>query len=184
MTQTHTNPGANGRFIFLGVLLIFTGIVALIFPYMATLSVEILVGSAFLVGGIITIFHAFAERQWGGFFWQLAIGIIQGLAGFALLAMPITGVIALTVMLGFVFTAEGIARMILAFQVRPDRAWGLILAAGGISLLLGILVLAGLANGASLAFIGLLVGINFVFAGASLVAVGTGHADPAAARTA
>lgn len=184
MTNTETQDAGRGWFIVLGVLLIVTGVAALMFPFLASLSVELLIGLAFLTGGVFTLVQAFFEKAWRGFFWQLLIGILYAVAGIVFLVMPISGVIALTLMLGGVFTAEGIARIIMAFQVRPQRSWGWILASGGVSLLLGILVLAGMANGASLAFVGFLVGINFVFTGTSFIAIGSGHTELPDARPA
>lgn len=184
MTNSETQEAGRGWFIVFGILLIVTGVAALMFPFLASLSVELLIGLAFLTGGVFTLVQAFFEKAWRGFFWQLLIGILYAVAGIVFLVMPISGVIALTLMLGGVFTAEGIARIIMAFQVRPQRSWGWILASGGVSLLLGILVLAGMANGASLAFVGFLVGINFVFAGTSFIAVGSGHTELPDARPA
>lgn len=91
---------------------------------------------------------------------------------------PFGGVIALTVMLGVVFLIEGIARIVLAFRMRSERNWGWFAALGGISVLLGLLVLGGLANGASLGFIGVLLGVNFIFAGESFIALGRATENP------
>ena len=167
----------DGRFTLLGAVMILTGATAFAFPLVASLSVELLVGAAFLVGGLATLIQAFQEKGWKGVFWQLAVGVIYLLGGVVFLANPFGGIIALTVLLGAVFVAEGIMRMVMAFAIRPEKSWGLVFASGAMSLLLGILVLAGLANGASLAFIGLLVGINFIFAGASFIALGMARPD-------
>ncbi len=167
----------NGWFIALGVIMILTGIGAFAFPLIASLSVELLVGATFLVGGIATLFHAFQEKEWGGVFWQLAVGIVYMAGGLVFLVNPFGGVIALTVFLGAVFLVEGIARIIMGFQMRGERNWGWAVASGAMSVLLAILVFGGFATGASLGFIGLLLGINFIFAGASFVALGSAKPD-------
>ena len=167
----------NGWFILLGAVMILTGIGAFAFPFVASLSVELLVGATFLVGGIATLIQSFQEKEWGGVFWQLAIGIVYLAGGLVFLVNPFGGVIALTVFLGIVFFVEGIARMIMGFQMRAERNWGWLVASGGMSMLLGILVFGGLANGASLGFIGVLLGVNFIFAGASFIALGSAKAD-------
>ena len=173
----------NGWFILLGVLMILTGIGAFAFPLVASLSVELLVGATFLVGGIATLIQSFQEKEWGGVFWQLAIGIVYLAGGVVFLVNPFGGVIALTVFLGIIFFVEGIARMIMGFQMRSERNWGWLVASGAMSMLLGILVFGGLANGASLGFIGVLLGVNFIFAGASFVALGSAKADTSAGQT-
>ena len=134
-------------------------------------------GATFLVGGIATLIQSFQEKEWGGVFWQLAIGIVYLAGGVVFLVNPFGGVIALTVFLGIIFFVEGIARMIMGFQMRSERNWGWLVASGAMSMLLGILVFGGLANGASLGFIGVLLGVNFIFAGASFVALGSAKAD-------
>ncbi|SPH18267.1 hypothetical protein DEA8626_01799 [Defluviimonas aquaemixtae] len=186
-TTTHDTQEreiGRGWFIALGVVLILTGVGALTFPLVATLSMEILVGSAMLAGGIVTLVHAFRTKEWSGFFWELILAAIYLVGGVVFLANPFGGVVALTLMLGVFFTAEGVARMILAFRVRPERAWGWVFASGAMSLLLGILVIAGMANGSSLVFIGLLVGINMIFAGASFIAFGNASGPLAAPNNA
>ncbi|MEO0866333.1 MAG: DUF308 domain-containing protein, partial [Pseudomonadota bacterium] len=106
----------NGWFVALGVVMILTGIGAFAFPLIASLSVEILVGCTFLVGGAATLVQAFQEKEWGGVFWQIAIGIIYTLGGIAFLINPFGGVLALTVFLGVVFVVEGIARIVMGVQ--------------------------------------------------------------------
>ena len=181
--KTH-DSGSSGWIIALGVLLVLTGIGAVGFPLVVSLSVEILVGSACLAAGAFTIFHAFSAKEWGGFFWELLIGALYFFAGVIFLINPFGGVIALTFALGCMFFAEGIMRTILAFQVRPAENWGWVLASGCMSILIGMLIIAGLANGASLAFIGLLVGINFIFAGISFIMIGAGYGALPATRAA
>ncbi|KNG92109.1 hypothetical protein ATO11_19115 [Pseudaestuariivita atlantica] len=167
----------NGWFTVLGIVMILTGIGAFAFPMVASLSVELLVGVAFLVGGIATLFQAFQEKEWGGVVWLLAIGIVYVLGGIVFLANPFGGLLALTVFLGMVFVAEGLTRLILGLQMRDQPRWGLLVASGLMSIVLGVLVFSGIANGASLAFIGVLVGINFIFAGSAFVALGSAKTD-------
>ncbi len=183
-TAKSHDGGSSGWIVALGVLLVLTGIGAVAFPLIISLSVEILVGSACLVAGVFTIIHAFSAKEWGGFFWELLIGGLYAFAGVVFLINPFGGVIALTFALGCMFFAEGIMRTILAFRVKPAENWGWVFASGCMSILIGILIIAGLANGASLAFIGLLVGINFIFAGMSFIMIGAGYGQFPVAKTA
>lgn len=173
----------NGWFILLGVVMMLAGGGAFAFPFVASLSVELLVGATLLIVGVATLVQSFQEKEWGGVFWQLAIGVVYLAGGLAFLVNPFGGVIALTVFLGIVFFVEGIARVIMGFQMRSERNWGWLVASGGMSMLLGILVFGGLANGASLGFIGVLLGVNFFFAGASFIALGSAKTDTADGQT-
>lgn len=167
----------NGWLTVLGVIMILTGIGAFAFPLVASLSMELLVGATFLVGGVATLIQAFQEKEWGGVLWQLLIGVLYVAGGIVFLANPFGGVVALTIFLGAVFLVEGIARIVMGFKLRTKRNWGLMVASGAMSILLSVLVFAGFASGASLGFIGLLLGVNFLFAGASFVALGSAKPD-------
>ena len=180
---TDDQPG-KGWFVFLGIVMILTGIAAIAFPFVASLSVELLAGGAFLVGGIATLFQAFQEKEWGGVIWQLVVGIVYVLGGIAFLANPFGGVVALTVVLGAVFLVEGIARIVMGFQMRGQPKWGWVVASGAMSVLLGLLVFGGLANGASLGLIGVILGLNFIVSGAAFFALGNAKSVTIVERTA
>ncbi|MEM1046573.1 MAG: HdeD family acid-resistance protein [Pseudomonadota bacterium] len=160
--------------IVLGTLTVLTGMAAIAFPFASTLAVEIMVASLFLAVGMFTTVHAFMEKTWKGFFCEAAIGLLHISVGIVFLANPLGGIVALTILLGAVFVAEGILRVVMGFQMRPDGRWGLMIAAGAMSVLISIFVLAGLANGASLFIIGALIGVNFIFAGVATASIGFG----------
>lgn len=171
--QNPQAPQGRGWLVFLGIVMLLTGIAALVFPLVASLSVELLIGCAFAVGGVATLIQALSEKEWGGVFWQLLVGVVYLAGGIIFLLDPFGGVLALTVIVAAVFVAEGVLRIVLAFKLRGEPRWGLLAAAGGISILLGVLVFAGLASGASLGVIGALLGVNFIFAGVSFLALGS-----------
>ena len=52
-----------GWFLALGIVWIMLGTTAIIAPYIATLTIELLVGSLFLVGGIAQLVQAFTGRN-------------------------------------------------------------------------------------------------------------------------
>ena len=85
------------------------------------------------------------------------------------LARPLAGVLTLTMVLIAFFILEGITAIVIAVQHRDHlRSWGRILFSGIIDLLLAYLIWAGWPSSAGWA-IGLLVGINMIFFGLSLV---------------
>lgn len=155
----------------IAVLTILTGFGAIAFPILSTLAVEMLVGCALVAAGIITTVHVIADRESDGIIANLAIGLLYLAGGLVLLANPVGGVLALTVLLGVTLTAEGILRIVMSFRMRPASRWGLVLMSGLLSVLLGLLVLAGLSTGASLVLLGTLFGINLIGAGAALMAM-------------
>ena len=165
----------RGWFIALGILFVLTGIGALIFPEMVTLSIEILIGSSMLIGGVFAVIHAFKAQKWGGFFFELLFAIVYVIGGLFLLTDPLAGMIALTIILGASFLADGVIRILLAFKIKPERSWGLFAVSGLLSVILGLYALFGLASG-SLALLGYMVGFNMLFAGVAFLAC-TGMAE-------
>lgn len=163
-------PAARrGGFVVLGVALILVGVFSLLFPLIAAFSLNLVVGVTLATGGIVTVAQAFRMRRWRGFAVQLLLGLLYVAGGAIFILNPFAGLIALTVMLGAFFAADGAARVMLALRVRPAPAWWLFLLSGGLSLLLGVLVLLGLPGGWSIAFLGIMVGINVILTGISFL---------------
>ena len=169
---TKTLQENRGWFIALGVILILVGTAAILFPFLATLSAEIFVGWLLVIGGIVQTVHAFRVKEWGGFLWEVLIGVLEVVAGGILLFFPLAGMVALTVFLAVMFIIEGSFRAALAFKLKPQAGWGWVLTGGILSGVVGILIWAQLPS-SSLWALGLLVGINIVMAGWTLVMLAT-----------
>ena len=103
-------------------------------------------------------------------------------AGLVLLAWPVSGAVSLTLLLIVFFVIEGVLSIMYALEHKRELTgqWGWMLASGIIDLLLG-----GLPGTAAWA-LGLLVGINMLFGGASMIAIAlhARNADAATPRTA
>lgn len=168
-------PVRRGGFVLLGAVLIAVGVLSLAFPLVAALSFNLLVGLTLLAGGIAALLHAFRMHGWQGRAVQIVLGLLYLVGGLVFLANPFAGVLALTFTLGAFFAADGIARMLLAAQIRPQPGWGLFMLSGLLSLVLGVLVLLGLPSGWSLAVLGIVVGANMILTGAAFLCC-TGNA--------
>jgi uncharacterized membrane protein HdeD (DUF308 family) len=157
-------------FIGLGIGLVVLGIFAVTVPLIATFAVESLIGILFIIGGIMMIVHAFKWRKKHSFITDTIIGVIYVAAGLLFLAYPVHGVFTLTLLLTAFFFASGIFKIIHALRMRQESRWGWVLFSGILSLVLGILLLAGLPLTAFWAP-GLIVGIDLIFTGSSLLMV-------------
>jgi uncharacterized membrane protein HdeD (DUF308 family) len=101
----------------------------------------------------------------------LASALIGILAGLVLLAHPGSGAVSLTLVLTAFFFAEAVASIMFALAHRRQlRSWGLLAAGGVLELVLAVVVLAGL-PGTAAWVLGLLVGIDLLFAGVLLAMV-------------
>ena len=157
-------------FLFEGILLAVLGVAALILPPLASLAIAIFLGWMFLISGIGGLIATYWARSTPGFWWSLISAALAVLAGMLLLARPMQAVLTLTIVLGAYFLAEGVATIMYALEHRRELSerWAWLLISGVMDLLIAFIIVAGLPDSAQWA-IGLLVGINLVLGGASMV---------------
>jgi uncharacterized membrane protein HdeD (DUF308 family) len=152
-----------------GIVMMVLGLLAIAVPEVATLAITILIGWLFFIGGIFRTISALQHRAMPGFAWSLLIAVLAILLGLILILRPIAGVLTLTIWLIVFFIIEGIAAIFLAIEHRRHLpSWGWVLLSGLVDLLLAYLIWDGWPSSAAWA-IGLLVGINMVFVGLSLI---------------
>ena len=157
-------------FLFEGILLAVLGVAALILPPLASLAIAIFLGWMFLIsciGGLIVTYWA---RNTPGFWWSLISAALAVLTGILLLARPVQAVLTLTIVLGAYFLAEGVATIMYALEHRRELSsrWSWLLISGLVDIAISFMVITGLPSSAEWA-IGILVGINLLFGGASLI---------------
>jgi uncharacterized membrane protein HdeD (DUF308 family) len=159
-------------FLIEGILLVILGLAAMIVPPLASLAVTIFVGWLLLISGIAGLALTFWARGMPGFWWSLISAVLALIAGIILLAEPAQGVYTLTLVIGVYFLAEGVATIMYALEHRRELSerWLWLLVAGVFDILIAFIIISGLPGSAEWA-IGLLVGINLVFGGASLIGV-------------
>jgi uncharacterized membrane protein HdeD (DUF308 family) len=157
-------------FLIEGIVLVILGLAAIIVPPLASLAVAIYLGWMFLVLGILGLFLTFRAKGMPGFWWSLISAVLAIAAGVILLARPVQGVLTLTIVLGAYFLAEGVATVMYALEHRRELSerWTWLLVAGIVDIVISGLIITGLPGSAEWA-IGLLVGINLVFGGSSLI---------------
>jgi len=157
-------------FLFEGILLAILGLAAMIVPPLASLAVTIFLGWMFLVSGVAGLVVTVWARAMPGFWWSLVSAALAVLAGGVLLARPMQGVLTLTIIIGIYFVAEGVATIMYALEHRRELSgrWSWLLVAGLMDILIAFFIIAGLPGSAGWA-IGLLVGINLLFGGATLI---------------
>jgi len=157
-------------FLLEGILLAILGLGAIIVPQLASLAITIFLGWIFLIAGIGGLIITFWARQMPGFWWSLISAALAVLAGLILLARPVQGVLTLTIVVGAYFLAEGVATIMYALEHRRELSgrWSWLLVAGLMDILISFIIIAGLPGSAEWA-LGLLVGINLLFGGATLI---------------
>jgi uncharacterized membrane protein HdeD (DUF308 family) len=159
-------------FLIEGILLAILGLAAIIVPPLASLAVTIFLGWLFLISGIAGLALTFWARRLPGFWWSLVSAVLAILAGFILLTRPTQGTLTMTIVVGVYFVAEGVATIMYALEHRRElsRRWSWLLVAGFMDIIIAAIIIAGLPGSAVWA-VGLLVGINLLFGGATLIGV-------------
>ena len=161
-----------------GVLLLVLGLLALIFPVVASFGVTAVVGIAFLVGGIVgwinNIFRRQGLKGWL-VFWRLVVSTLFLVAGGTILKQFAEGGVPAATQvaaIGIVFLVEGIVAIFAALSHRNIQGWGWGLTNGVVTLVLGVLILSMKFWGL-LSVLGILVGVSFLFSGIDLIAFGS-----------
>ncbi len=153
-----------------GVLAIFVGCVAIVVPAVASVATAVFIGWILVIAGAFLVAGAFAAHSLGTVLWRLLWAFLTVIVGLWLIVEPHNGTLTLTLVLGIYFLLMGITRIAVAFSARGQRNAGLLGLSGLAGLLIGILVLAKFPSSADWA-IGLLVGIDLIFAGWTLTSV-------------
>lgn len=155
-----------------GIILVLLGLGAIIVPPIAGLAATIFLGWLFLIGGVVGLVATLGARQAPGFWWSLLSAVVAVVAGGVLLWNPLQGLVTLTYVLIAYFIVDGVLMIILGIAHRRELSgrWEWLVFNGVVDLILAALILSGL-PGAFAWALGLLVGIDLVFGGASLIAM-------------
>lgn len=164
--------------LFEGVLMLVLGLLALLFPVVASVWATAVVAVVFLVGGIVgwidNLMRARVLNRWL-IFWRLVVSTLFLVAGFTLIQQLGSGVAAaaasvatLALAIGLVFLVEGAVAVVVSLTHRRIRGWGWGLVNGLVTLVLGVVILT-MAKPALLGVIGILVGVSFLFTGIDLI---------------
>ena len=156
-----------------GVILLVAGFMAIVSPFIAGLSITIMVGAMLAVGGVGQCIVAFKAGALGRGIIIFLVGVAMVLVGLYLMQQPVSGLAKLTIILMAYLIATGLAEIAVAFQVRPAPGWGSGLAAGVITLVLGILLWRQFPLSGAWA-IGVLFGIKLMTNGWALILIASG----------
>ncbi|HZZ62044.1 MAG TPA: HdeD family acid-resistance protein [Roseiarcus sp.] len=169
-----------GWIVALGVVYLVAGVIALGSVMAATVASVLVVGVMMVIAGVAEVIHSFQIKTWGRFLFWLALGILYIIAGFVAWDNPLLTAVWLTLFLGAALVASGIVRIFLGFNMRAGSPWGWVVVSGLITLVLGLIILAHWPL-SSVYALGIFLGVDLVFAGATWIGLGMGlrNAPPA-----
>ena len=168
-----------------GILLLVLGVLALLFPVIASAWVTVVVALAFLVGGIVGWVNGLNRSRrlsrWHCF-WRLVVSTLFVVTGAWILQQCGSGrclmqVAALAFAIGIVFLVEGVVTTIVSLSHTDRPRWGWGLANGVVTFILGLLIVSMPGLG-QLTVLGILVGISFLFSGIDLLVFSSAFHEP------
>ena len=161
-----------------GVLLLLLGAAAVVLPFLAGLAAAVMLGWLLVIAGVAGLAFAFRARGLPGFGWSLLSGLAALIAGMALAWNPLVGLATLTLIIAAFLFADGIFTIATAISHRRElsRRWEWMLLGGIVNLVLAAIIYSGW-PGTALWVVGLLVGVNLLFGGVSLVTMSLAARD-------
>lgn len=165
----------SGGLTAIAVLMIVLGLIAAAFPFFAGIASTLVFGWVFIFAGIAQIVYAFQSKRAGQVAWKLILGVLYLLAGILILANPLQGLLAFTLVLGITIFVQGIIQVSLAFQFRRTSPnWGWTLTSGIIGIILGIFIWSSFPSSAPW-LIGVWVGANLFLDGIWMLTLHSGQ---------
>ncbi|MGC9270882.1 HdeD family acid-resistance protein [Acidiphilium sp.] len=155
-----------------GIVLTLLGFAAVAVPVIAGLTATLFLGWLFMIAGIMGLVATLGSRSAPGWKWALLSAVAAIVAGSLLLWDPLRSLVTLTyVLIGF-FIIDGIFMIFFALDHRRQMTgkWEWMLINGVIDLILAAIIISGF-PGTLVWALGLLVGIDMVFGGGTLIAI-------------
>ena len=155
-----------GWSMWISILMIVAGILAIVVPQAAGIGVAIFVGWLLVFSGGMHVVFGWHTRGSGAMLWELLVGVLYIAVGCYILVNPVAGLESLTLALAIYLFVEGVLELILSFRLRPMPGAGWLLLDGIITFILAIMIWRTWPSSTGWV-IGTLVGISMLFSGIS-----------------
>ena len=150
-----------------GIFLMIAGVVALVYPYLASVTLVFLLGWILIISGVLQGIGLIGAKDVPHFWLQLISAVLAVVIGVLLLRNPNAGLVVMTLLLIVFFIMEGISKIIFALNITPFTCWIWVFLSGLIGILLGAYLWANMPL-ASEVVLGVLLGIQLIVEGAAL----------------
>ena len=146
--------------VLLGLVMIAAGLLVLGDVMLVTVISTMFIGWTSIFAGAFEVIHAFWTKGWGGFVWQVFLGILYVAFGIVLVTQPIASALILTYVLGLLLLISGIVRILLGVSHWKNAGW-IMLLSGAFGVLAGLVILTGFPM-TGLWVLGLLLGVDLM----------------------
>lgn len=168
---------SKGWLITFGAILILLGAIVLFVPVATTMGLAYLMAGALVVSGVVEMIHSFRVRKESGSWVRFLFSALAIIAGAVILRSPFAGMVTITLMLAIYFLVGGVAKGILAASLQGIRGRGWLIFGSIVSIFLGLYTFFTLPV-MSLVLPGLLLGVDLVAYGVSMLGLGFSRRAP------
>ena len=158
-----------GWFLAFGIVLLLLGIAAIARSVAATVASMVFFGWLLLFAGIIEFVQAFMIGRSAGIFLHILIALLFLITGALMVFRPVISAEAITLVMSLFFLIGGLYQLFASLWTQVP-GWGWQALNGGLSAILGVLLLAQW-PASGLWVVGLFVGIDLVFYGGAWIAL-------------
>ncbi|MEP2531840.1 DUF308 domain-containing protein [Shimia sp.] len=153
-----------------GILSLVAGIIALLNPFAASVTATLITGWSFFILGFIQIIAGLRAEGVGHKVLGALLGLVALIIGLNLLAEPLRGLVALTMIAGIMFLVSGIFKAWVGFSGAQGPMRSALMISGLVSIVLGVMVLSNFPQSATVV-LGVLLGIELLSNGVSAIAL-------------
>ena len=141
-------------------------------PFVAGLSVMLMIGGLLIAGGVALAVFAFRLGAFGAGVMVVLMGALMVLAGVYIFSEPVAALESMTLFLAIYFFVTGLTEIFTAFTVRPAEGWGWMATTGLVSFVLGVMLWRHFPLSGIWA-VGTLFGVKLLTSGSWLIALGS-----------
>lgn len=154
-----------------GILSVFVGFMAMSFPLLFSIVIAQLLGFFALGSGIIAVALAIVGKHSSHRVLEALLGIVRIIAGIVLLTCVTSSIEVITLIVAVFLFVEGLFLAVAAVKMRAHQGWVWTLINAIASIVLGGMIYVRWPSDSAWV-LGLLFGINLIFSGSSLMALG------------
>ncbi|WEK42680.1 MAG: DUF308 domain-containing protein [Candidatus Sphingomonas colombiensis] len=147
-----------------GIASLILGALAIFMPIPATFAATLVAGAYLIAAGIFSLLAGAFGQGHQGRGYAILLGVISLIGGAIMVFEPMTGALSLTLILAVWLIARGVLELVWGF--RFSRRRGLMIALGVVNLLLAGYIIYTIPLSA-LTLPGIVLGISFLFSGAT-----------------
>ena len=154
------------------ILMIVSGVLAIVIPSVAGLTVTVMLGWLLIFTGALHLGLAWRGQGAAAIVGEIVISVLYAVVGFYLLARPVAGLASLTIALSAYLVLKGILEGVVAFTLRPAPPSGWLMFDGILAVAIAAMIAAAWPASTTWA-IGVLVGVSMISSGFTRLMIST-----------